>query len=58
MIAELVSTGSRMLCSAGGFELEHPLLRCRVRTIDGYDESVRGLPVKLLSRLLNEVNIS
>ncbi len=47
-----------MLCSAGGFELEHPLLRCRVRTIDGYDESVRGLPVKLLSRLLNEVNIS
>ncbi len=58
VIDELVTTGTKMLTSAGGFEIEHPLLAPRILRIEGYRESVVGLPTKLLCRLISEVTAS
>lgn len=42
------------LTSAGAVIIEHELMEPYVREIDGAPDSVQGLPLDLLERLLNE----
>ncbi|OGI56938.1 hypothetical protein A3B85_02910 [Candidatus Nomurabacteria bacterium RIFCSPHIGHO2_02_FULL_37_13] len=39
---------------AGGFGVQHPILRSYVRKIEGDEESIVGMPIHLLKKLLTE----
>ena len=39
---------------AGGFAIQHPLLRPYIKKIEGTEESIIGMPLHLLKRLLRE----
>jgi hypothetical protein len=41
--------------SAGGFVIEHPLLSPHIRIVKGSMDSVMGLPVPLMSSLIDQV---
>lgn len=52
--AEYAATDD-VLTHAGGFAIEHPLIEPHLRDIQGAEDSVRGLPLDLLRRLMAEV---
>lgn len=54
IIASLIKEGTIMK-TAGGFMVEHPLLKPYVKQIDGPRDSVTGLPLKLTEELIKKV---
>lgn len=53
VITQLIAEGA-ILHTAGGFQIENPLLAPYVRQIEGEPESIQGLPLALTTRLLVE----
>jgi len=54
IIEAIIAEGTIFHC-AGGFAVEHPLMEPFVENIDGELESVMGMPIGLITRLLWEV---
>jgi septum formation protein len=54
LIDEIIEDGTIFSC-AGGFAIDHPLMQSSVVKIEGEEDSVIGLPLKLFKSLLAEV---
>ena len=54
VIDELIIDG-KIMTGAGGYIIEHPLLEPFIDHVDGEVDSVMGMPVKLMAKLMNEV---
>lgn len=54
IIDEYINDGDAFLC-AGGFTIDHPLLIPYIGRIEGEKDSIEGLPMKLVEKLLSEV---
>ncbi len=55
-IAEYAATGST-LDKAGGYAIEHPLMKPHIKKIEGRKDVIIGLPTDLVSELLKDFDI-
>lgn len=55
VIEELINDG-RIMHTAGGFTLEHPLLKPYIQKFEGDEDSIIGLPIKLTKKLISKVS--
>jgi septum formation protein len=53
-VDQLIQEGDVFTC-AGGFMIEHPLLKPHVRKIEGSIDSIQGLPIDLTKELVSKV---
>lgn len=56
IIEELIKEG-KVQHAAGGFIIEHPLMRRYVDNIEGSLDSITGLPLQLMEKLIEEVTL-
>jgi septum formation protein len=54
VIDELINEG-KVMNAAGGFIIEHPLLKPYIQQIEGDIDSITGLPLKLTEKLIEEI---
>jgi septum formation protein len=55
VIEELIADGAVLEC-AGAFLIEHPLMKDYIDHIDGNTDSVMGLPLDIVQKLINKVS--
>ncbi len=57
MIEEFIEKGEPF-SRAGGFAIQHPIMRPYIKKIEGTEDSIVGMPIHLLKKLLKEARYS